>query len=378
MSLISSQRIQQLLSAGLLLSSLGMGVQAQNQAQAIQPTQPIQPRPDHWLSLPEILSSLAALPPSDYQLEILGKSRQGREIPLFSIGNPKAQHQVLWVCGQHGDELDAVQACVYLMQDLLKRLPTDPLWQARLQQARWHLVPVLNPDGLIARTRKNAAGVNLNSNWDAGWSRPLADDKLQAEVFSPTGSNYHGEQAFSEPETQALASWISRHRPQLIFDYHTGMASFSQGMVLFPYTQDLANRLSDCQYSQLKALAQKQADLLSAPHSGRDPVMAFQTHEILDYLRPAIQKHVPKQYHHQALSQLPPFMQSTGSLIDWSYDSLQIPALGFEISLPIEIHKPEAIQVFNQVYQDYGPSLEQALAESLTPSATLREGVCEP
>lgn len=323
-------------------------------------------RPDHWLSLSEIMTSLQAVPAQDFQINQLGKSREGREIPIISVGNPKAQHQVLWVCGQHGDEPDSVQACAYLMLDILKRLPTDAAWQARFQTARWHLVPVFNPDGLLAKTRKNAAGVNLNSNWSYGWSSPLHESR-QADILTPAGGNYHGPSPLSEPETQALAAWISKHQPNQVVDYHTGVAGFSQGMVLFPFSQDLANSLSQPQYQQLKSMALTQAQLLTDPLSKRDPVMAFQTHEILDYLRPAIRKHVPPAYHKQALAQLPVSMQSTGSLIDWCYGSQQIPALAFEISLPIDIATPEAITTFNQVYQDFGPALEKALAQALVP-----------
>ncbi len=323
-------------------------------------------RPGHWLGLSEIMADLNQQQKQNLKIETLGWSRQGRVIPIISLGNPTAQHQILWVCGQHGDEPDSVQACAYLMQDILKLVATDPVWQARFKNARWHLVPALNPDGLLAKTRKNAAGVNLNSNWSYGWSTPLHPSRTE-EVLTPSGSNFHGNSPLSEPETQALAAWIIKHQPQLVFDYHTGVAGFSQGMVLFPFTKDLENSLSQSQYQQLKSMAQTQAQLLTDPQSQRDPVMAFQSQEILAYLRPAIQKHVPVAYHKQALSQLPTVMQSTGSLIDWSYGSQQIPALAFEISFPLDIKKPEAIMAFNQVYQDFGPALEKALAQALSP-----------
>ena len=56
---------------------------------------------------------------------------------------------------QHGEE--AVTAL--LVRRLLERVPGD--------RTAWAVVPVVNPDGLLAGTRQNDAGVDLNRNFPA-------------------------------------------------------------------------------------------------------------------------------------------------------------------------------------------------------------------
>jgi predicted deacylase len=62
-----------------------------------------------------------------------------------------------------------------------------------------------NPDGTIAATRHNRAGVDLNRNW------PTAD-------FSPGGD--HGPEPLSEPETAALAADVAAFEPDVILALH--------------------------------------------------------------------------------------------------------------------------------------------------------------
>ncbi len=312
-----------------------------------------------WKAHPEVQSS------------VLGYSHQGRPIHLLSIGAEKAPHEVLWVCGQHGDEPDGVQACLSLIERVLSGIQ-EPAWQQRWPQTRWHVVPLLNPDGRQHNTRKNAAAVNLNANWAYGWFEAV-HPALRQRLYASQGVNYRGDAPFSEPETQALSRWIAAQSPDLVVDYHTGVAGFSQGMVLYPFTKDAENTLPAVQASAFKALAERTAQQLYVPGDTRDPVMALQTPEVLPYLKQAMLKHVPAQYLQQALAQLPPSMQSPGSSIDWCWGAQGIPALGLEISLPIDVSDPNALKRFQQVYAaGYGDALLRLLADQLDTVSSLQ------
>jgi protein MpaA len=133
-----------------------------------------------------------------------GRSVEGRPIVLREQGN---RDSVVLVLGSiHGDEEAGGGVVVRLAEALSAETP-DSL------RRRIVLVPVVNPDGVRARTRWNAHGVDINrnfptSNWDKGERRGIAR---------------HGDSPASEPETQLLMGLIERYRPALIITLHAAL-----------------------------------------------------------------------------------------------------------------------------------------------------------
>ena len=116
--------------------------------------------------------------PSDYRL--MGFSVQGREIWAEYWG-PKTPASTVIVVGQiHGNE-----CAPSLLVDQIRRNPPTSygIW----------LIPTLNPDGYATYSRRNANGVDLNA--DGG--------------------------AVSQPETQALFSFVRTVRPALTIHVHS-------------------------------------------------------------------------------------------------------------------------------------------------------------
>ncbi len=178
------------------------------------------------------------LPPpnkASFTLNTIGHSRQGVPLQAYTFGaSPpavavwpeltpqqlQAEHygqaypqwplpplNVLYLGAIHGDEPESAQVLFRLIAHLQQEATTllGP-------HHRTCIVPITNPDGLLAGTRQNAVGVDLNRNFACEpWHNP--------EV---AGAHYYGGLGpASEPETCALQRLITLLRPQLLLTLHT-------------------------------------------------------------------------------------------------------------------------------------------------------------
>ena len=102
----------------------------------------------------------------------------------------------------------------WLAKSLLEGYGLDSQITAIMQDIRWHILPVINPDGytyawdqdrLWRKNRRNNGdgtfGVDWNRNFDANWGGPGSSSNTNSDI-------YHGPSAFSEPETRALRDYI--------------------------------------------------------------------------------------------------------------------------------------------------------------------------
>lgn len=140
-----------------------------------------------------------------------GRSVRGWPIPVGVVhpGQTPAG-RILLIGGTHGDELTSVS----LVFDWLRRLHADGA------DYLWHVIPVLNPDGLLATPaqRVNANGVDLNRNLPTqGWAQ-ASQDYWQSVAQDPR--RYPGPAAASEPETRWLAAKIAAFDPDFIVSVH--------------------------------------------------------------------------------------------------------------------------------------------------------------
>lgn len=127
----------------------------------------------------------------------IGTSRLGRDILLYKVGTgPKS---VLILGGVHGDELPSVP----LVNNLLDCVGSRP---DLIKGYTVYFILQVNPDGVAAGTRFNAAGVDLNRNMEFDWS--------------PFSSLPPGAYPYSEPETVALRDTIESIKPSRILSVH--------------------------------------------------------------------------------------------------------------------------------------------------------------
>lgn len=131
-------------------------------------------------------------------------SVRGRLIEAYEFGGGK--RCTLVVGGVHGDEA----AGVILARALLEYLQSLSLTDF---QGKVVLIPVANPDGFKAGTRRNANKIDINRNFptDNYGSRKM-------------GSRYNpGKKPASEPETQAILKIATEYKPDLIITFHADL-----------------------------------------------------------------------------------------------------------------------------------------------------------
>lgn len=98
-------------------------------------------------------------------LETIGKTIEGRNIDLLTIGEPGDGKKKIWVIArQHPGETMAS----WFIEGLVGRLldEDDPVSKLLLNEAVFYVVPNMNIDGsILGNLRVNSLGINLNREW---------------------------------------------------------------------------------------------------------------------------------------------------------------------------------------------------------------------
>ena len=132
--------------------------------------------------------------------QLVGFSAEGRQLLATAFG-PADAPRLYVVGGIHGDESEGRIA----LQPLVREWTDAPV--------RVRVLADANPDGSAANTRTNAHGIDLNRNWPAlNWS---------ASAYHPlSGAVSGGTAPLSEPETEALWTYILKTRPAAVLVLH--------------------------------------------------------------------------------------------------------------------------------------------------------------
>lgn len=136
-------------------------------------------------------------------------------VPIFQREQPAAERpaiRVLVIGAIHGDELTASQTVFGWI---------SRLGDADARKFHWKIVPLLNPDGMLAQParRTNAHGVDLNRNFPtpdwASKARPYWEQRTRRDP-----RRFPGPRPLSEPETRWLHEQLESFRPQAIVSVH--------------------------------------------------------------------------------------------------------------------------------------------------------------
>ena len=127
---------------------------------------------------------------------LFGHTASGIPIPAYRFENGSSE--VLIIGGVHGDEIEGIICAHGILNQFHLKLNLT-------------LIPVLNLDGLLVKNRLNSHGVDLNRNLPTNdW-----DPKAFNERYPP------GPFACSEPENQALVTYLNDKKPSLIISLHS-------------------------------------------------------------------------------------------------------------------------------------------------------------
>jgi hypothetical protein len=168
---------------------------------------------------------------------VIGQSVMGRQLIVYRFGTGPLEKLI--VADIHGGyEWNTYVLATQLIHYIQKHpnlIPTD---------VTLYIMPTLNPDGEFrehgSKGRANENGVDLNRNWDAFWQETW--DTFGCWDLEPISG---GPRPFSEPETSALANFITSHQFKAVISYHSaGLGVFGGGKGALPDSSRLASALA--------------------------------------------------------------------------------------------------------------------------------------
>ncbi|XP_063223615.1 zinc carboxypeptidase-like isoform X2 [Bacillus rossius redtenbacheri] len=248
------------------------------------------------------LRSLAADRPDVVTLENVGKSYEGRDILGVKISFRSGNPGVFLEGGIHAREWISPAVVTYIADQLLNS--EDAQVREVAQSFDWHVFPSTNPDGyeythttnrMWRKTRSRGRllchGADPNRNWGFHWRDGGASGNPCLDTFA-------GTEAFSEPETRQLASYISSVSSQL--KVYLSVHSYSQ-LLLTPFG---VSGVRPANHQALLDIGNKTAESLARRHGTR-----YTVGNIVDVLYVA-----------------------SGSSVDWAVGELGVPvALVYEL-----------------------------------------------
>ncbi|MCK4593494.1 T9SS type A sorting domain-containing protein [bacterium] len=159
--------------------------------------------------------------PDICRLVDVGDSVQDRELLVLvvsaNVDEEEYEPEVRILGTFHGNEIVTNEIVLYCIERLLIGYGDDPEITGLVDDFELWLQPLVNPDGYVNGTRRNAHSVDLNRNLSYMWE----------------SGGGHGPYPFSEPETQAVADYSGGHEdhvPDAVEDntfvlgltYHSG------------------------------------------------------------------------------------------------------------------------------------------------------------
>lgn len=203
------------------------------------------------------LNQLAAAYPDLLVLNMIGTTADGRSIPEVILGPIDAPRHVIVQYTMHGREYINTTLCMYQLASYITNIDqvawNGETYRQLFSDICFHVVPMTNPDGVTIsqmgpegirsdslkavieqcyqydvangfasgdrgtyyrRWKANAMGVDVNRNFDTGWS-------TYAGHSQPSSERYKGAAPASEPETQAILAIQQQYPVAACISYHS-------------------------------------------------------------------------------------------------------------------------------------------------------------
>jgi hypothetical protein len=209
-----------------------------------------------WPRIVERVDQLCKDHPRILQRSSLGKTAEGREIPLLRVSGAKddSAPEVLLMAGIHPREQQPQICLLELLGELVEKYGKEERITELVDRRRIWIIPVLNVDGKVydmqhgngrdkgANWRKNRRrnadgtfGVDLNRNFPVRWGSGIEE---------PRSETYEGTNPLSEPETRALDAFFEDRPLRAFVDLHSSMKAILHAGYLVGPDHDRYSRLA--------------------------------------------------------------------------------------------------------------------------------------
>lgn len=182
--------------------------------------------PEHNFDAVEITTSeiyalydeLLTAYPNYISMDVIGQGCDGQDIRCYHLTptrdtapTNRYAPTIVLCCGHHGWEKASAETMLLILRKMLTEWKTDKLLEVLRFDVNWHIIPVINTSGWDLNSRRNSNHIDLNRNYAEGWSYRESDT---------TASNYQGESALSESETQAVTNFLNSITFDIGIDFH--------------------------------------------------------------------------------------------------------------------------------------------------------------
>lgn len=220
----------------------------------------------HYHTYQELTDELHALQVNHSEvmtLSSIGKTYEGRDIWVVTLSDNVTENEdepgVLFMGAHHGNEKPSYEVCWFFIKYMVEQYDNVSLPEVKtaLDTTQIYVIPMVNPDGVEADTRKNCAanhgpfghkneitsyGVNLNRNYDDPWFLSyLLPVRYSLPFILPDSSfNYRGPYPFSENESKAVKEFVEAHSIAISISYH----SYGE-FIIYPWMHTTKKTLDD-------------------------------------------------------------------------------------------------------------------------------------
>jgi len=176
------------------------------------------------------------------QLDFIGKSFEGRKLPIVRITSGNSSKPVILIDSLiHAKEWVTGATNLYIINELI----SNKSMLEYLEKFEFHILPILNPDGyayswrtdrLWRKTRSFSIGsiicrgADANRNFDINFCID-ADEGVK----SPCSNNFCGDYSFSEPEVVAFRDYTLKLNQTNELKAYFSLHSYEQKL-LYPYS----------------------------------------------------------------------------------------------------------------------------------------------
>jgi carboxypeptidase T len=252
-----------------------------------------------WPQIEDRIGQLEKGHPELLRRSSLGKTAEGREIPILRLSSPgeDTRPEILLMAGIHPREQQPQICLLRLLADLVEGYGHDDRITRLVRERTIWFLPVLNVDGKVydmkygngkdkgANWRKNrrrngdgSFGVDLNRNFPIRWGSGTEEGKSET---------YEGPHPLSEPETHALERFFEERPLRVFVDLHSTMKAILHPGFLTGSDHDRFEKLaSGCRslqkdpYAVTKAAKDEDPPLVRGGNTGLTNAWAYYTHGV--------------------------------------------------------------------------------------------------